>query len=120
MVDWLWKIADYDVGTGAAAGSIKPARTLSKQLLQYTGRSVRGAKGTIAWLPHALHTAAWYSRGPPIRTRLAFARQLGQRCGTFWRPFSAKNRCSPLEKMKASPQSRHVSVRSSYTASVLP
>jgi hypothetical protein len=50
---------------------------------------------------------------------LALARQLGQRCGTFWRPFSAKNRCSPAEKMNESLQSRQVSVRSSYTAFVL-
>jgi hypothetical protein len=32
--------------------------------------------------------------------------------------FSAKKRCSPAEKMNASPQSRQVSVRSSYTLSV--
>jgi hypothetical protein len=38
---------------------MSPARTLSKQLLQYTGRSDRGANGTIAWLPHELQTAAW-------------------------------------------------------------
>jgi hypothetical protein len=54
-----------------------------------------------------------------MRTRLALARQLGQRWGTFTSPFSAKNRCSPPEKMKSSAQSRQVSVRSSYTASVL-
>ena len=73
----------------------------------------------MAWSPQALQTAAWYSRGPPMRTRFAFARQLGQRWGMFCRPFSAKKRCSPPEKMKPSAQSRQVSVRSSYPASVL-
>ena len=73
----------------------------------------------MAWFPHALQMAAWYSRGPPLRTRFAAARQLGQRWGTFTSPFSAKKRCSPPEKMKPSPQSRHVRVRSSYTAWLL-
>src|SRR6185503_10994020 len=54
-----------------------------------------------------------------MRTRLALARQPGQRWGTFWSPFSSKKRCSPLEKMKLSPQSRQVSVRSSNTEFVL-
>jgi hypothetical protein len=31
---------------------------LSKQVLQYTGRSERGANGTMAWLPQAPQTAA--------------------------------------------------------------
>jgi hypothetical protein len=54
-----------------------------------------------------------------MRTRFAFARQLGQRWGWFTRPFSAKKRCSPPEKMKLSLQSRQVSVRSSNTVAVL-
>jgi len=57
-----------------------PARTLSKHELQYTGRSFRGANGTIACQPQLPQIAAWNSRGPPlVRARLATARQDGQR-----------------------------------------
>lgn len=92
------------------------ARTLSKHELQYTGRSLRGANGTIAWPPHMPQIAAWYSRGPPVeRARLAAARQLGQRCGSFCKPLLAKNACSPDEKRNSSLQSRQLRVRSWYT-----
>jgi hypothetical protein len=35
-----------------------PALTLSKQELQYTGRSFRGANGTMAWPPQLPQIAA--------------------------------------------------------------
>jgi hypothetical protein len=41
-----------------AEAAIDPSRTLSKQVLQYTGRSFRGWNGTIACPPQPLHTAA--------------------------------------------------------------
>lgn len=100
-------------GQAPADASIVPARTLSKQVLQYTGRSFRGANGTIAWPPQWPQIAAWNSRGPPtVRARLATARHDGQRCGSFKRPLLAKNACSPLEKTNSSEQSRQVSDRS--------
>jgi hypothetical protein len=95
-----------------------PARTLSKHELQYTGRSFRGANGTIAWPPQLPQIAAWNSRGPPaVRACLAAARHAGHRWGSFSRPLLEKNACSPLEKINSSEQSRQVSVRSSYTLS---
>jgi hypothetical protein len=98
--------------------AIVPARTLSKHELQYTGRSFRGANGTIAWPPQLPQIAAWNSRGPPlVRARLATARQDGQRCGSFNSPLLAKKVCSPLEKVNSSEQSRHVRLRSWYTLS---
>ncbi len=36
--------------------------TVRKQSEQYTGRSIRGLKGTWAWFPHELQTTAKYSR----------------------------------------------------------
>ena len=73
--------ADGQTGTGAS-GAATPARTLSKHELQYTGRSFRGANGTIAWPPQLPQIAAWNSRGPPtVRARLATARQEGHRWG---------------------------------------
>ena len=95
-----------------------PARTLSKHELQYTGRSFRGANGTIAWPPQLPQIAAWNSRGPPaVRACFAAARHAGQRWGSFSRPLLEKNACSPLEKTNSSEQSRQVSDRSSYTLS---
>src|SRR5215210_3613303 len=104
--------------TGVA--SSVPARTLSKQELQYTGRSLRGANGTTACPPQAPQTAAWNSRGPPaVRARLATALHDGHRCGSFTRPLLAKKVCSPAEKMNSSEQSRQVIARSWYTLRVL-
>ena len=57
---------DAQVQAVTEVSAIVPARTLSKQVLQYTGRSLRGAKGTTACPPHAPHTAAWNSRGPSV------------------------------------------------------
>ena len=51
------------------------ARTLSKQLLQYTGRSLRGRNGTSAWPPHSAQTAACISRCPPLPPPLADAQR---------------------------------------------
>ena len=42
----------------AALGEAAVARTLSKQELQYTGRSVLGENGTTAWPPHSAQIAA--------------------------------------------------------------
>ena len=59
---------------------------------------MRGAKGTIAWPPHAPQIAAWNSRGPPtVLARFAAARHDGQRCGSFCRPLLAKKACSPAD-----------------------
>ena len=55
------------------------------------------------------------ARSVDERARLAAARQLGQRCGSFWRPLLAKNACSPDENRNSSEQSRQKSVRSWYT-----
>ena len=40
--------------------------------------------------------------------------QAGQRLGSFWKPFCAKNSCSLAEKTNSLPQSRQVRVLSSY------
>jgi hypothetical protein len=101
-----------------AVSVIVPARTLSKQVLQYTGRSLRGANGTTAWPPQWPQIAAWNSRGPPtVRARLATARQEGHRCGSFNRPLLEKKACSPLENTNSPAQSRQVRVRSWNTLS---
>ena len=116
---WGRLVADCPIDCQTVADSLSvPARTLSKHELQYTGRSLRGANGTIAWPPQLQQIAAWNSRGPPaVRACFAAARHAGQRWGSFSRPLLEKNACSPLEKTNSSEQSRQVSVRSSYTLS---
>jgi hypothetical protein len=79
-------VARTPPGGGVPCGSVEArraqarARTLSKQLEQYTGRSFRGRNGTSAWPPHSAHTAACISRCPPFpfpllspRARFCFA-----------------------------------------------
>jgi hypothetical protein len=96
-----------------ASDAIVPARTLSKHVLQYTGQSFRGAKGTIAWPPQLPQIAAWNSRGPPtVLARLATARQEGHRWGSLSRPLLEKKVCSPLENVNSPAQSRQVRIRS--------
>jgi len=112
-----WPLLGTSDQTAAALGVAAAARTLSKQGLQYTGRSVRGENGTIAWPPHWAQIAAWYSRGPPaVRARFAAARQVGHRCGSFTRLLLTKKACSPDEKVNCSPQSRQARRRSWYTS----
>jgi molybdopterin synthase catalytic subunit len=62
-------------------------RSVSKQLLQNTGRSSRGTNGTVASPPQPAHFTVVLSR-PEARSLRRFARQPGQRCGSFSSPFS--------------------------------
>jgi len=65
------------------------ARSCSKQLLQYTGRSRRGTNGTVAVPPHPAHGTDVNSRpAPDDRSRRRFARHDGQRWGSLSNPFS--------------------------------
>src|SRR4029077_7404340 len=97
---------------------MSPERPSSKHVLQYTGRSFRGANGTTAWPPQAPQIAAWNSRGPSVdRARLATALHDGHRWGSLVKPLLAKKACSPAEKLNSSAQSRQVRLRSWYTLS---
>jgi hypothetical protein len=61
-----------------------------KQSPQYTGRSRRGTKGTVASLPHwaqvIVEVFSAVGALPRLLRRLAL--QVGQRWGTFISPFS--------------------------------
>jgi hypothetical protein len=60
-----------------------------KQSPQYTGRSRRGTKGTVASLPHwAQLIVEELSAADAPRLLRRLARQVGQRWGTFISPFS--------------------------------
>ena len=75
----------YPVGWGWAP------RTCSKQALQYTGRSSLGTKGTVVGAPQPAQVTAVISRGAPMpvdRSRRRLALHVGQRWGSFIKPFS--------------------------------
>jgi len=113
-----WPASSGQRQARAALATGVAARTLSKHVLQYTGRSFRGANGTVAWPPHAPHTAVWYSRTlPAVRARFAAALQDGHRCGSLVRLLLAKKACSPPEKTNSSEQSRQDNTRSWNTLS---
>ena len=78
----------------AYAVTIASALTLSKQESSRPGDRCAAGTGPSAWPPQLLQIAAWYSRGRPGRRssrRLAAARQVGQRWGSFVSPLLAKN-----------------------------
>jgi hypothetical protein len=68
-------------------------------------------KGTLQVFPQSEQTASNISRGAPPPF-LRVLRQSLQRVGSFVKPFSAKNSCSPAVKMNSCPQSLHVKVLS--------
>jgi hypothetical protein len=76
--------------------------------------------GTVVFWPQELQTTSCISRAapdpapeplPPGPERLAVLQAL-HRFGSFWKPFWAKNSCSPAVKTKGCPQSTHVKVLS--------
>jgi hypothetical protein len=64
-----------------------PDLIFSKQLLQYTGLSNLGTKGTEVCAPQAAQMTVVISRWSALSRRRA-ARQVGQRWGSFKSPFS--------------------------------
>ncbi len=63
--------------------------------------------------PHSAQITGCISRGPaPERSLRLAARQVGQRWGSFIRPFSRKKVCSPTVNTNVHPHSRHLSVLS--------
>ena len=92
-------------------------RVLLKQSLQYTGRSPRGLKGTMASAPQSAQTIGYISRGwsenePPRCSVRRTARQLRHRLGSLENPRALKNSCSPAVKINSPPHSTQINVLS--------
>src|SRR5579863_2551794 len=90
-----------------------------KHSRQYTGRPCVGLKGTVVSFPHWEQTVFVSTRcilgaadsGPWARTALHPL----QRLGSFLKPLSAKNICSPAVKINSAPHSAHFRTLSWYS-----
>src|ERR1700731_2835723 len=97
------------------------ARRCWKHSRQKTGRPCVGRKGTVVSLPHweqlvfvsARIGEALLPPPPPPSARLAL--QALQRLGSFLKPLSAKNICSPAVKTNSAPHSAHFRTLSGYS-----
>src|SRR5215470_12188625 len=100
------------------------ARRCWKHSRQKTGRPCVGRNGTVVSLPHCeqlVLVSARIGAGlplPPSSARLAL--QALQRLGSFLKPLSAKNICSPAVKTNSAPHSEHFSTLSWYSMSRSP
>src|SRR5277367_1527964 len=94
------------------------ARRCWKHSRQKTGRPCVGRKGTVVSFPHCEQVVFVSERiceapPPPPSARLAL--QPLHRFGSFLKPLSAKNICSPAVKTNSAPHSAHFSTRSWYS-----
>src|SRR5271157_5459563 len=80
-----------------------------KHSRQNTGRPCVGRKGTVVSFPHCeqvvLVSDLWWLPWPVDWARLAL--QALHRLGSFLKPLSAKNICSPAVKTNSAPHSEH-------------
>src|SRR6267143_6304610 len=98
-----------------------------KHSRQNTGRPCVGRKGTVVSFPHCEQFVFVSERigeacppppPPPPSARLAL--QALHRLGSFLKPLSAKNICSPAVKTNSALHSEHFSTRSWYSMSRSP
>src|SRR5271163_5071219 len=99
---------------GQAAPS---ARRCWKHSRQKTGRPCVGRKGTVVSFPHWEHVVLvseriWEAPPPPPPPSARLALQPLHLFGSFLKPLSAKNICSPAVKTNSAPHSAHFSTRS--------
>src|SRR5215470_16256959 len=100
------------------------ARRCWKHSRQKTGRPCVGRKGTVVSLPHCeqlvLVSARIWTGAPPPPPSARFALQGLQRLGSFLKPLSAKNICSPAVKTNSAPHSAHFRTLSWYSMEAFP
>src|ERR1700732_3306425 len=98
------------------------ARRCWKHSRQKTGRPCVGRKGTVVSFPHCEQVVLVSERicvapppppGPAPSARLAL--QPLPRLGSFLKPLSAKNICSPAVKTNSAPHSEHFRTLSWYS-----
>src|SRR5215472_11841890 len=99
------------------------ARRCWKHSRQKTGRPCVGRKGTVVSLPHCEQLVLVSARTgvelpPTASARLAL--HALQRFGSFLKPLSAKNICSPAVKTNSAPHSEHFRTLSWYSMEAFP
>src|SRR5271170_1552599 len=88
------------------------ARRCWKHSRQKTGRPCVGRNGTVVSFPHweqvvFVSERIWEPPPPPPPPSARLALQPLQRLGSFLKPLSAKNICSPAVKTNSAPHSEH-------------
>src|SRR5258706_14511084 len=95
------------------------ARRCWKHSRQKTGRPCVGRKGTVVSFPHweqlVFVSARIGEAPPPLPPSARLALQALQRLGSFLKPLSAKNICSPAVKTNSAPHSAHFRTLSWYS-----
>src|SRR5260370_35779796 len=95
------------------------ARRCWKHSRQKTGRPWVGRKGTVVSLPHweqLVLVSARIEEPPPLAPlSLRLALQALQRLGSFLKPLSAQNICSPAVQTNSAPHSAHFRTLSWYS-----
>src|SRR6267154_4993696 len=94
-----------------------------KHSRQNTGRPCVGRKGTVVSFPHCEQLVLVSERiGLPLPPEFSarFALQALHRLGSFLKPLSAKNICSPPVNTNSAPHSAHFSTLSWYSMSRSP
>src|SRR5258705_7627211 len=99
------------------------ARRCWKHSRQNTGRPCVGRKGTVVSFPHCEQLVLVSERiglplPPEASARLAL--QALQRFGSFLKPLSAKNICSPAVNTNSAPHSEHFRTLSWYSMEAFP
>src|ERR1041384_586918 len=104
--------------------AVAACRRCWKHSRQNTGRPWVGRKGTVVSLPHCEQLVLVSARiGEPLPPPVASARlalQALQRLGSFLKPLSAKNICSPPVKTNSAPHSEHFRTLSWYSTEAFP
>src|SRR5579863_2788502 len=89
-----------------------------KHSRQYTGRPCVGLKGTVVSFPHCEQVVFVSVRWNPLpwpEVSERFALQVLHRLGSFLKPLSAKNICSPAVKINSASHSEHFRTLSWYS-----
>ena len=90
-----------------------------KHSRQYTGRPCVGLNGTVVSFPHCEHTVLVSTRCTLPEPDAVPAERLAlhalHRLGSFLKPLSAKNICSPAVKTNSAEHSAHFKTRSWYS-----
>src|SRR6202007_3226973 len=97
------------------------ARRCWKHSRQKTGRPCVGRKGTVVSFPHCeqlVLVSARMGEAPPPTASARLALQALHRLGSFLKPLSAKNICSPAVNTNSAPHSEHFKTLSRYSMSV--
>jgi len=99
------------------------ARRCWKHSRQKTGRPCVGRKGTVVSFPHCeqlVLVSARMGEAPPPTASARLALQPLQRLGSFLKPLSAKNICSPAVNTNSAPHSEHFKTLSWYSMEASP